>query len=199
MSVPLLFVRRGGSDVGVGGILLFISTSLLVLEMSFSVYLHVIAPIELSPALRAGVRFLAVHVSVCSQMTSLRKSRTTILADVFPQPFVLQQMFVQECFRRVSIVADAAGEGLRIGVLQHVSFILGRDLKRFVTDVAGIRGRVARLNVLVQDCEARIEIVTETAPKIPTVLQVHASHVAQQSRTIREYFAAILACQILRR
>lgn len=196
--MPLLFVRRGGSDVGVGGILLFISASLLVLEMSFSMYLHVIAPIELSPALRAGVRFLAVHVPVCSQMTSLRESRAAILTDVLPQPFVLQQMFVQECFRRVSIVADVARVGLRIGVLQHVSFILGRDLKRFVADVAGIRGRVARLNVLVQDREARIEIVTETAPEVPTVLQVHASHVAQQSRAIREYFAAILACQILR-
>lgn len=165
--------------------------------MSFSVYLHVIAPIELPAALGAGVFLLAVHVPVRGQMTSLSEPRAALLANVFPQSLVLQQVLVQECFRRVSIVANVADERFRIRMLEHVSLVLGRDFERLAAHLAGVRGRVTRFDMLVQHREARVKVVAKSAPEITAILQVYAGYVTEQSRSVREHLAAVLASQIL--
>lgn len=124
--------------------------NLLLLKVPLPMYLHVVATIELLAALGASVRLLTVHVAMSGQMTRLREIRAAFLTHVLAQAFVLQQVLVEKCLGRVTIVADVTHKRFGIGVLQHVSLIFGSDLKGLAARVARVRGRVTRLNVLVQ-------------------------------------------------
>lgn len=165
------FLFTGGGGGSSAGLFLF--------KVSFTVNFHIVATIELTAALGAGVRLLAVHVTMRGQVTGLSKSRATFLANVLAQTLVLEQMLVEEGFGSVTIVADVANKRLRIRVLQHMRLILGGDLEGLAARVARVRGGVAGLDVLVQHGETGVEIVAKAAAKVTTFLEVYAGNVAE--------------------
>lgn len=113
-------------------------------------HFHVIATIKFTPALGAGVRLLAMHVTMRGQMACLREGSVARLALVFAQTLVLEQMLVEKGLGCVTIVTDVTDKGLRVRVLHHMRLELGHDLEGLVADSTDVRGGVARFNVLVQ-------------------------------------------------
>lgn len=192
--------RGGGRVVVIGrGFLFAVGPSLLLLEVSSPMYLHVVLAVELLAAFRTRVQFLAVHVTMGGQVARLRETRAALRTHVLPQTLVLQQVLVEKRLGRVAIVADLAHKRLGIRVLQHMRLVLGCDFERFAALFARVRGRVASFDVLVQHRQTRIKIVTETATEIASLLHVNTRHVAKQPRAMRKDLAAVLAGQILRR
>lgn len=111
---------------------------------------------------------------------------------------MFHQMFVQKRFGGITIVANLAHEGLWVAVLEQMRLVPRRYLERLAASLARVGRRVSDLDVLVQHSQTRVQVVAESATKVPLALLMHTRHVAQQSCPKREYLAAKLACQILR-
>lgn len=84
-------------------------------------------------------------------------------------------------------------------MLKNMGFVLGSDFESFAAYFTGVSRCVAHFDVLVQDRQTGVEIVAETTSEVPAVLHVHAADMAEQPRTVRKDFSAILAGKILRR